>query len=349
MKLRYRDFEPEIGQGAVIADTAAVIGRVAAGTRLTLRSYATVRADGERIRIGSDVYFAEDATVHIVDGKIGTTIGDSVTVGRYGLVHGCTLASDVVVGEGAAVMDAASVGAGAVIAADCIVSPGKKLEGGWLYQGIPAKAVREISVAEAATIARAIRAGDPPAVARSNVLPERSREAPSPRGERSPAGTERPATSYVAPTAHLSGDVRLGDDAGIYFACVVSAGDGRIVIGPRSNVQDASFLLTSKARGDLILGAGVTIGHNVQMGSGAFGDDCLVGMMSRVADGVTVERGGCIAGGAWVEPGTVVKAGWIWAGRPARPFRELRPAERVEFARGRDVYIEYGAGYRGEP
>jgi carbonic anhydrase/acetyltransferase-like protein (isoleucine patch superfamily) len=97
----------------------------------------------------------------------------------------------------------------------------------------------------------------------------------------------------------------------------------------------------------MIVGAGVTIGHNVQMGSGTFSDDCLVGMLSRVADGVTVEAGGCVAAGAWVEAGTVVKAGWIWAGRPARPFREVRPAERDEFARGRDVYVEYGAAYRG--
>jgi carbonic anhydrase/acetyltransferase-like protein (isoleucine patch superfamily) len=82
------------------------------------------------------------------------------------------------------------------------------------------------------------------------------------------------------------------------------------------------------------------------MGAGRFGEDCLVGMLSRVADGVVVERSGCIAAGAWVEPGTVVSAGWIWAGRPARPFRELRPAERIEFARGRDVYVGYGATYR---
>ncbi len=138
----------------------------------------------------------------------------------------------------------------------------------------------------------------------------------------------------------------MADDAGIYFGCVVDAGDGRIVIGPRTNIQDNSFLLTSKLIGELVLGVGVTVGHNVQMGSGAFGSDCLVGMLSRVADNVTVEAGGVIAAGAWVEAGTVVKAGWIWAGRPARPFREVRPAERTEFARGRDVYIEYGAVYR---
>jgi carbonic anhydrase/acetyltransferase-like protein (isoleucine patch superfamily) len=348
MKLRYRDFETKLGDGAVVADTAAVIGRMVAGARLTLRPYATLRADGEHIRVGDDVYFGEHATAHIVDARIGTTVGHGITVGRYGVVHGCMLSANVVVGEGSAVMDDASVGADAVIAADSIVSPGKKLAGGWLYQGIPAQPVRQISSAEAAMIARSIRTGDPHALVRASLPPAPLAETASPRGERSPAAARRSPSSYVAPTARISGDVRLGEDAGVYFGCVVSAGDGRIVIGPRSNVQDNCFLLTSKARGDLVLGVGATVGHNVQMGSGAFGDDCLIGMMSRVADGVIVEAGGCIAAGAWVEPGTVVKAGWIWAGRPARPFREIRPAERAEFARARDVYIRYGAAYRSE-
>jgi len=42
----------------------------------------------------------------------------------------------------------------------------------------------------------------------------------------------------------------------------------------------------------------------------------------------------------------VVPAGWIWAGRPARPFRELKPAERAEFARARDIYVTYSTEYR---
>ncbi|MDE2360295.1 MAG: hypothetical protein KGL70_13035 [Betaproteobacteria bacterium] len=349
MKLCYRHFEPETGAQAVVADTAAVIGRMVAGARLTMRPYATVRADGEHIRIGDDVYFGEHATAHIVDARVGTVIGDAVTVARYGVVHGCTLAAHVVVGEGAAVMDGASVGAGAVIAADSIVSPGKRLVGGWLYEGVPAQPMREISSAEGIAIASSIRIGNPSALARSRAMPPVAVEASMPHGERPAAGAgSRTLTSYVAPTARMTGDVQMGDDSGVYFGCVVDAGDGHVVIGPRSNVQDNSFLLTSKARGDLVLGVGVTVGHNVQMGSGTFNDDCLVGMLSRVADGVIVEAGACLAAGAWAEPGTVVKAGWIWAGRPARPFREIRPAERAEFARGRDVYIEYGEAYRAK-
>lgn len=346
MKLPYLQFEARFGEATAIAETAAVIGRMAAGDRLRLKAFATLRADGEHIRVGHDVYFGEHSTSHIVDSKLGTTMGDGITVARYGVVHGCTLGDRVVVGEGAAVMDEAHVGAGAVIAADSIVPPGKKLAGGWLYSGVPAQPVREISNAELEAIARSIRDGEAPAVVRSSGLPQIATAASSHRRRSAEEASRRSGSSYVAPTAVLGGRVELLDDAGIYFGCVIEAGDGRIVVGERSNVQDNSFLLTSKKRGDLVIGAGVTIGHNVQMGAGSVGDDCLVGIMARVADGVVVEPGGCIAAGAWVEARTIVKAGWIWAGRPARPFREVRAAERAEFARGRDVYIGYGAAYR---
>jgi len=350
--LEYLQHRPATGGELHVAERAALIGRSTIGGRSALRDYATVRADGEDIRVGAKAWFGEHATVHIADQIRGTVIGDDVTVGRYGIAHACTLGDGVVIGESAAVMDDASVGAHAVIAGDSIVPPRKQLPGGFLYAGHPAKPVREITPAEAATFARDLRAGSPARELLSQRLPTWSAVvqglAPgigSPLREqhgRSP----RVLDAYVAPTAVVAGDVEIHDDASVFFGCAVCAGDGRIVVGRRTNVQDNCILATGRGRGELVLGQGVTIGHNVQLGSGTIGDDALIGMGSRVGDRVVVEHGGCIGAGAWVEPGTIVRAGWIWAGRPARPFRELKPAERHEFARARDIYVTYSTAYR---
>jgi len=97
MLLDYLDYVPAAAAPDV-AQSAALIGRATAGAHLRLRDCATVRADGEWIRMGTNVYFGERATVHIADGVLGTLIGDDVTVGRYGLVHACTLGEGVVIG-----------------------------------------------------------------------------------------------------------------------------------------------------------------------------------------------------------------------------------------------------------
>lgn len=345
MLLPYRDYQPAHGGRALIDDRAALIGRTRAGADLVLRSLATVRADGESITIGDDVFFDERATVHIADGLIPSAIGNQVTIGKYALVHACTLEDGVVVGDAAVVMDDARVGAYAVIAAGSLVPPRKVLAGGFLYEGNPAAPVRAITRDEAAQFANAIRAG----TAREPVLGTGLPPLALPEIERALAGgaTPRVHNAYVAPTAVVVGDVVVHPDAGIFFGCIVAAGDGRIEIGAGTNIQDNSLLVTNRARGDLVIGAGVTVGHNARLGSAQIGDDALVGMGAEVGDHVVLEAGGCIGARSYVEPGTIIESGWIWAGRPARRFRELKAAERQAFARFRDVYIGYSSAYRG--
>ena len=351
MKIDYLTHRAALGANPVIEAGAAVVGRLTAGEALTLRPFATLRADGETITVGARAFFGERASVHIVDGMIATTIGDDVTVGRFGLVHACAVGDGCVVGEAAAILDGASVGPYAVVAADSVVTPRKALPGGFLYAGSPAKPVREIARDEVARMAASIRAGRPHSLLTAHSLPPLGMTTFLPHGtgagpfyawrERKPVRKR----AYVAPTAVLVGAVTLAQDAGVYFGCALVARDARIAIGARTNIQDNSVLETGATRGDLIIGEGVTVGHNVRLGAATIADDALVGMASRVGDGVVVERSGCIAAGAWVEPGTRVEAGWIYAGRPARAFREVTPAERAQFDRGRDVYVGYGIAY----
>ena len=152
---------------------------------------------------------------------------------------------------------------------------------------------------------------------------------------------------WIADSARVMGDVRLAPGSSVWFGAVIRADQASISIGARSNVQDNAVLVTDAARGNLVIGSGVTIGHNVRIGAAVIGDDALIGMGAQMGDGVVVEAGACVGGRAWVEPGTVVKSGWIWAGRPAMPFREITPDERRSFARAGEVYVRYTRAYRG--
>ena len=306
------------------------------------------------MRVGANGYFGERATVHIADATLSANIGDDVTVGRFALVHACTVEDRVVVGDAALVMDDAHVGAGSLITAGSLVPPRKRLPGGWIYDGYPATPVREIGAAELAEAAAAIRHRTPSTLVTANELPplddgclcERQRNRRGFGSRRAPRASRRPTPMSRpprwSPATSTSRTTRASTSA-----CAVVAGDGRIAIGPRTNVQDNSLLVTDAARGPLILGADVTIGHNVRMGAATIGDHALIGMGSQVGDGVVVEEGGCIGARAEVAPGTVIKAGWIWVGRPAFAFRAIKPEERETFAQGARIYVRYGAAYRG--
>jgi carbonic anhydrase/acetyltransferase-like protein (isoleucine patch superfamily) len=349
MQIPYLDFIPLVAAPSDCAPTAAIVGRTVAGPGLVMRSYATLRADGEWVRVGSNAYFGERATVHIADGTLSANIGDDVTVGRFALVHACTVDDRVVVGDAALVMDGAHVGAGSLITAGSLVPPRKKLAGGWVYDGYPATPVREIGAAELADAAAAIRQRMPSSLVTASELPPLTMDAYA-ASTGIDAGANRKARSsanaYVAPTAFVCGHIELADDASVYFGCAVVAGDGKIGIGPRTNVQDNSLLVTDSARGPLIIGADVTIGHNVRMGAATIGDHALIGMGSQLSDGVVVEEGGVVGARAEVAPGSVIKAGWIWVGRPAFPFRPIKREEAEAFAQAAKIYVRYGAAYR---
>ena len=126
MILDYLHHKPLVGVGANVAGRGVVIGRSTIGARPALADYATVRADGENIRIGDNAWFGEHATVHIADQLLGAVVGNDVTVGRYGLVHACTLGDGIVVGESSVIMDGTTIGPHALIAADTVVSPRQK-------------------------------------------------------------------------------------------------------------------------------------------------------------------------------------------------------------------------------
>ncbi len=49
----------------------------------------------------------------------------------------------------------------------------------------------------------------------------------------------------------------------------------------------------------------------------------MVGMGAIVMDDVVVESGAVVAAGAVVSEGKTVKSGWIYAGIPARPLKEI--------------------------
>jgi carbonic anhydrase/acetyltransferase-like protein (isoleucine patch superfamily) len=294
------------------------------------------------VRIGADCWFGEASTVHIADRVFPTLIGAHVTVGRYGLVHACTVADDVVIGEHAAVMDGSVVGPGAVIAAQSIVPPGKTLEGGWLHAGAPARPVEPVTPALLAELHQAIRHGA------GSGVPHVLATARAPRLRHAPGTGANAAFGpgvYVAPTASIAGHVVLGARSSIWFGTELDAGEALVEIGEETNVQDNSRLYGGKPGEDIRIGPRVLIGHNVRIFSCTIEEGAIIGMGSTIGKGTVVRAGACVAAGSITEPGTEVAAGQVWSGRPARAARPLSDHNREVFALSVQVYVEYAANY----
>lgn len=162
-------------------------------------------------------------------------------------------------------------------------------------------------------------------------------------------GDQRPrlgAGVFLAPTAVLTGDVEVGDDASFWFHTVARGDVHWIRIGARTNVQDGAVLHVTHRTHPLTLGAGVVVGHAAVLHGCTIEDGALVGIGARVLDGAVVEAGAQIAAGAVVAPGTRVPAGHLAVGVPARVKRPLSPEESANIAAIADRYAALKERYR---
>lgn len=151
---------------------------------------------------------------------------------------------------------------------------------------------------------------------------------------------------FLAPGAHVAGDVELGDDVSFWFHTVARGDVNFIRIGARTNIQDGTVLHVSHVRHPLVIGAGVVVGHQAVLHGCTVEDGALIGIGARVLDGAVVERGAQVGAGAVVAPGHRVQAGHLALGIPARTARPLTEEEQRRIVETCDRYVALKEHYR---
>ncbi len=128
--------------------------------------------------------------------------------------------------------------------------------------------------------------------------------------------------AFVARDATVVGAVELGDEASIWFGCVLRGDDAPIRIGARTNVQDLTVIHADPGVTNEI-GADCTIGHRATLHGAWVGDHCLIGMGAILLGGSRIGAGSLVGAGALVKEGMEVPPGSLVLGMPARVVRQV--------------------------
>jgi carbonic anhydrase/acetyltransferase-like protein (isoleucine patch superfamily) len=151
------------------------------------------------------------------------------------------------------------------------------------------------------------------------------------------------ASAFIAPGAVICGDVEVHEDASVWYGCVLRGDTNKIVLGKGSNVQDGTVIHVddpSYGGSPTIIGAHALIGHRCMLHGATIEDEGFVGMCATMLDGSIVKTGAMLAAGAFLSPRKIVPAGEMWAGMPARKFRDLKDGEAKMAYIGALHYIE---------
>ena len=150
--------------------------------------------------------------------------------------------------------------------------------------------------------------------------------------------------AWVAPSADLIGDVRLGARASVWFGAVIRADNTPIVLGEESNFQDGA-IGHSDPGAPLTVGARVTVGHQAILHGCTVADDCLVGMGARVLNGAYLGPECLVGANALITEGKRFEEGGLIVGSPARLVRPLTDAEKAALRLSAAHYTEKAARY----
>jgi carbonic anhydrase/acetyltransferase-like protein (isoleucine patch superfamily) len=150
--------------------------------------------------------------------------------------------------------------------------------------------------------------------------------------------------AWVAPSADLIGDVRLGPRASVWFGAIIRADNTPIVIGEETNIQDGA-IGHSDPDVPLTIGARVTVGHQAILHGCTIGDDCLIGMGARILNGAVLESECLVGAGALITEGKHFLTGSLIVGSPARVVRQLTDEERQALRASAAHYAGKAARY----
>jgi carbonic anhydrase/acetyltransferase-like protein (isoleucine patch superfamily) len=154
------------------------------------------------------------------------------------------------------------------------------------------------------------------------------------------AWPEIAADAYVAPGSSVIGNVSLGAQSSIWFNCVLRGDDNFIKIGDRSNLQDGTVVHVDAGENwNVTIGNDVLVGHMALLHGCRLEDWAFVGMGATLMNDVVVEPYGMVAAGALVTPGKRVTGRTLWAGRPAKPIRDLTDDDIARNLEGLEHYI----------
>ena len=153
------------------------------------------------------------------------------------------------------------------------------------------------------------------------------------------------SSAWIVPGATVIGDVILEEESSVWYGAVLRGDINRIVIGPRSNIQDNAVVHIDTDY-PTTMGELVTVGHTAVVHACTIDNEVLVGMGSVILDDVEVGARSIVGANALVTIGTKIPPGSLVLGSPAKIRRQLTLDEQKDIAGWAWSYVETAKQYR---
>lgn len=151
---------------------------------------------------------------------------------------------------------------------------------------------------------------------------------------------------FVAENAVIIGDVGIGENASIWYNCVLRGDVNFIRIGDGTNIQDGTIIHVSRSEEfPTIIEHNVTVGHSATIHGCYIETGSLIGIGAIILDGARIRKNSLIAAGSLVTPNTIIPERSFVMGAPAKVRRELSDDEVTDLQKFWQNYVKLSEIY----
>ncbi|MFS0762565.1 gamma carbonic anhydrase family protein [Peribacillus phoenicis] len=153
-------------------------------------------------------------------------------------------------------------------------------------------------------------------------------------------------TVFVAPGAHLIGDVSIGKDSTIWFNSVLRGDEDSIIIGEKCSIQDNSTIHLFEGC-PVVIEDEVTVGHNVILHGCKIGKRSIIGMGSTILDNVEIGEECIVGANTLISSGKIIPPRSLVIGSPGKVVRRLNDKDLELIQLSIDTYVQKGKDFKG--
>jgi carbonic anhydrase/acetyltransferase-like protein (isoleucine patch superfamily) len=153
-------------------------------------------------------------------------------------------------------------------------------------------------------------------------------------------------TVFVAPGAHLIGDISIGKDSTIWFNAVLRGDEDSITIGEKCSIQDNSTIHLFEGC-PVVIEDEVTVGHNVILHGCKIGKRSIIGMGSTILDNVEIGEECIVGANTLISSGKIIPPRSLVIGSPGKVVRRLNDKDLELIQLSIDTYVQKGKDFNG--
>jgi phenylacetic acid degradation protein len=152
------------------------------------------------------------------------------------------------------------------------------------------------------------------------------------------------AGAYVAESAIVIGDVRIGVDAYIGHGAILRGDYGTVIVGEGTAIEEG-VIVHARPSDETIFEDHVTVGHGAMIHNARIRKYSVIGMRAVVSDYAEVGEWAIVGEMSLVKNGQQIPAGAMAVGAPARVVGEVNEKHKAIWSYAKEIYRDLARRY----